>query len=286
MENGYARVANDLIEAFAKTELSGREFRILMCVIRRTYSYQKAEDWIALPQISEATDILKRHCSTLVKGLVKRSILLESKSGHIRLLSINTSVSEWSENPKKQRVPKNGKGIPKNGNILPKNGNIFPENGNHKRKKERKKISINNSSSELASGHGNQVDRPDAAIQSPNGKKWGSEIDLEMARTMATMVEMVTGDEKQPNLADWSNTIRLMREQDNRTPEQIGALFSWANQDSFWKTNILSPGKLRSKWGQLAAKRNSERNGLDNDNGKRKRGISTEEILNDRFWEQ
>lgn len=58
-----------------------------------------------------------------------------------------------------------------------------------------------------------------------------------------------------PIWSAWCKDIRLMRERDKRTRREIAELFAWANADSFWQTNILSPGKLREKWDQLTLKR-------------------------------
>ena len=60
---------------------------------------------------------------------------------------------------------------------------------------------------------------------------------------------------KKPKLDSWANTIRLMREQDERKPEKIIELFGWANKDRFWQSNILSPEKLRKQWDTLIVKR-------------------------------
>ena len=54
----------------------------------------------------------------------------------------------------------------------------------------------------------------------------------------------------------WANTIRLMREVDGRTLQDIGAAFDWANKDSFWSSNILSPEKLRKQYDKLKVKAN------------------------------
>lgn len=56
---------------------------------------------------------------------------------------------------------------------------------------------------------------------------------------------------KKPNLQNWANDVRLMMEQDNRTEEQIHYLMDWCQNDSFWKSNILSISKLREKFDQL-----------------------------------
>lgn len=52
----------------------------------------------------------------------------------------------------------------------------------------------------------------------------------------------------------WSEPIRLMVEQDERTHEEIWALWKKVRADDFWKANILSTAKLRQKFDQLAIK--------------------------------
>lgn len=91
----------------------------------------------------------------------------------------------------------------------------------------------------------------------PSGSKWGSAQDRECAQWIYDRVLMVNSAAKEPNWPAWSNDIRLMRQADGRNHKEICELFKWANQDSFWQANILSPAKLREKWDTLAAKRNS-----------------------------
>lgn len=52
---------------------------------------------------------------------------------------------------------------------------------------------------------------------------------------------------KMPNMDVWSDYIRLMMERDDRTEEQIKYLINWSQNNSFWKSNILSTKKLREK---------------------------------------
>ena len=78
--------------------------------------------------------------------------------------------------------------------------------------------------------------------------------DLEAAKQIYRhVIEAVPGT-KTPNFEKWADTIRLMRERDNLTYEEIWKVFSWANADSFWRTNIRSPDKLREKLPVLRAK--------------------------------
>jgi Txe/YoeB family toxin of Txe-Axe toxin-antitoxin module len=64
---------------------------------------------------------------------------------------------------------------------------------------------------------------------------------------------------KEPNLEKWSDDFRLMMERDNRTKEQIAYLIDWCQKDSFWKSIILSPAKLRKQFDQLVLKISSAR---------------------------
>lgn len=59
---------------------------------------------------------------------------------------------------------------------------------------------------------------------------------------------------KEPDLQKWSKDIRLMLERDSRTEKQVAELIDWSQNNSFWKSNILSPDKLRKKFDQLLMK--------------------------------
>lgn len=103
--------------------------------------------------------------------------------------------------------------------------------------------------------------KPEAAVSSPKGDKWGTADDLKAAQWIFQLITRISPSAKTPNWSGWANDVRLMREQDNRTHSDICQMFKFANQDSFWRSNILSPAKLREKWTQLEAKRNTQGQG-------------------------
>jgi hypothetical protein len=59
----------------------------------------------------------------------------------------------------------------------------------------------------------------------------------------------------------WAREADLMIGRDGRTESQIGELVEWSQHDPFWRTNILSMGKLREKFDQLTLKKNSSGKG-------------------------
>ena len=85
--------------------------------------------------------------------------------------------------------------------------------------------------------------------------------DQRLAVWMFDLILKLHPKHEPPNFTKWADTIRLMREVNKRQRSEIASLFRWANSDSFWQTNILSPGKLRAKWDQLVIQRNARQQG-------------------------
>ena len=79
--------------------------------------------------------------------------------------------------------------------------------------------------------------------------------DMEVADKIYNLLLVLNPKHKKPNMESWANEVRLMREQDKHTHKDIMDLFRFANSDNFWKSNILSPKKLREKWDVLTIKK-------------------------------
>ena len=59
-ENGHTRIANEILEHLMRTHLSSNQWQVLLCIIRKTYGFQKKVDYIANKQIGEATGLGKQ----------------------------------------------------------------------------------------------------------------------------------------------------------------------------------------------------------------------------------
>lgn len=89
--------------------------------------------------------------------------------------------------------------------------------------------------------------------ETPKQEKFSAD-DYLFAEGMFRSVQRVAPKTKPPNMERWADTIRLMRERDGLTLAEMAAVFRFANRDDFWKTNILSPAKLREQFAKLDAK--------------------------------
>jgi len=96
--------------------------------------------------------------------------------------------------------------------------------------------------------------KKDKNLSSSRPKLRFDEEDMGVARWMFDRIRELQPSRKEPDFEKWAHTLRLMREQDGRTHEDIRDLFERANRDSFWQTNILCPEKLREKWDDLDLK--------------------------------
>jgi phage replication O-like protein O len=115
-ENGFTPIANEIMEALAKQNLGGREFRIISFLLRKTYGYHKKEDFISLSQFSEGTGIAIQHCSIIIKrlGLLKMVRVTEYGNGKNRSIEFQKDFDKWVT------ITENGKGYQKRCRPLPK----------------------------------------------------------------------------------------------------------------------------------------------------------------------
>lgn len=87
--------------------------------------------------------------------------------------------------------------------------------------------------------------------------------DVAVADEILSLILKINPKHKPPNIQKWAACVRLMVGRDSRTRDEIRELFAWANADSFWQANILSPAKLREKWDVLFLQKTRKLNGQD-----------------------
>ena len=85
-----------------------------------------------------------------------------------------------------------------------------------------------------------------------------SDYHLAFAKWMHSLILNINPNAKEPNFESWANTIRLMTDIDKRNGDEMVKVFQWANQDSFWNSNILSADKFRKQYDQLSVKSRQE----------------------------
>lgn len=126
-ENGYTKIANELYEAIIKWHFSSYEYRVLIFIIRKTYGWNKKEDWISLSQFSEATNIKESHICRTINLLLKQNIITKGGNRDNPLYSIQKDYDKWVELPK--GVRSHHQLLPKGATEKKKKGVIQNEKG-------------------------------------------------------------------------------------------------------------------------------------------------------------
>ncbi|MGI8216715.1 phage replisome organizer N-terminal domain-containing protein [Bacillus cereus] len=88
--------------------------------------------------------------------------------------------------------------------------------------------------------------------------------DINGAKYLFELIKGNNPKQKEPNFDSWANEFRLMRERDNREPQEIKDVIDWCQADPFWQGNILSPKKLREKFDQLTIQMKSKKGAKNN----------------------
>jgi phage replication O-like protein O len=254
LEDGYTRIANELLEAVMLAGMTQHQLLVFLAVMRKTYGFNKKVDWVSNEQLSQLTGMLPHKCSAAKSSLVKRNILTQEG----RLTGINKELSQWINEPypKKVNLPESGK------KTLPESGNwsypnrVTTKDNITKDNKDSNSSSENSVESPDSPPANLPVLRPEAAVQTPKGDKWGTEDDLKAAEWIFKRVQIVSPNARQPNWPAWSNDIRLLRTALQVTHHDICEVFLWASRDHFWQSNVLSPAKLREKWDTLKIQMN------------------------------
>lgn len=80
-ENGFVRIHPAILELLARQTLSGREFRCLMFLFRKTYGYHKRDDRISLSQWEQGTGIPRTRVGAVLTELVAKNIVTKKDNG-------------------------------------------------------------------------------------------------------------------------------------------------------------------------------------------------------------
>lgn len=76
-ENGFTKIANEILERLVNTPLLGAEFQVLLFIIRKTYGYNKKQDRISFTQFEKATGISRQTINKTIKNLVAKGMIVK-----------------------------------------------------------------------------------------------------------------------------------------------------------------------------------------------------------------
>lgn len=121
-EDGYTKIANELLEAMSKFRIPGEACQLLLFILRKTYGFNKKHDGIATSQIMIGTGLSRQGVERARRTLKAMNLISTVKNRGTNYLtySINKLYKTWVPTFKKQGTVKNrGKVPPITGKKVP-----------------------------------------------------------------------------------------------------------------------------------------------------------------------
>ncbi|GEM_PF-2549327 len=98
LENGYTKIANELLEVIYRTGFNATQLKIILCLIRYTYGFGRKEHEISISFLSKATGISRRYISSELNKLIDAKVIITVENYSVtssRKLSLNKDYSQW-----------------------------------------------------------------------------------------------------------------------------------------------------------------------------------------------
>lgn len=215
IEQGYTRIANEILENIMKVSLNGTQFRIVMAVWRFTYGFQRKEHELSIGFIATAISASRSQVIRELTVLIERKILIARDQGpkRPRQLRFNKDYEHWvNTSAARQATPEIKK--PAKKKSTPKKTKTYDEDSTYFK---------------MAKYFFGRV----AAVAEAEG-----------------LNHLIL----KADLQKWADEMRKLIEIDKQDKHLVRNVMDWVTTDSFWKTNVLSAKKLRDKFGELAIK--------------------------------
>lgn len=103
-ENGFTRLADELLDALIRYPFTKRQYKVLLAVIRKTYGFQKREDDITAPQLAAMTSLDRANVIRAINELVDINVLTKRAGRYGQVLGIKKDYEAWAV-PKQHRYP-------------------------------------------------------------------------------------------------------------------------------------------------------------------------------------
>jgi phage replication O-like protein O len=106
VEDGFTRIANEIMEALARIRIPGEARQPLDFVLRKTYGFGKKEDKIALSQIVLGTGLKKPNVCRAIGKLLEMNLVIVKDNGNVKIYRFQKDYSKWKPLSKKITLSK------------------------------------------------------------------------------------------------------------------------------------------------------------------------------------
>ncbi|MHB8780329.1 MAG: replication protein [Candidatus Geothermincolia bacterium] len=96
-ENGYVRIANELLEQVYRCKLSGSELRVWLAIARLCYGFNKCRSHISITRLERETGLSRQLVAKALGRLEMRHMITVDRRGYVNILGIQKDYEKWSD---------------------------------------------------------------------------------------------------------------------------------------------------------------------------------------------
>ena len=101
LENGYTKIANEIMDALIAYRIPGEQRQVLDFIIRKTYGFNKMWDIISNSQFVEATGLKKPTICRALNELIRKRLVIKNDNNYIPSYRFNKDYRLWQKLSKK-----------------------------------------------------------------------------------------------------------------------------------------------------------------------------------------
>ncbi len=263
MSNNYipntSAIPNILFD-YWMLHLSPAEFKVLMCLARKTYGWHKDVDRISISQIAKMTGLSKGGLIRNLESLLNRGLINKVKS---KTLDGDDAPNQYEINVYclggVPTLDGGGSLLSRQGVVTSVDKGVVYSVDTQKKTYTKENIQNNNIAS-VSPKIETAVAGDDLVVSSkPKKEKISTEVSdevLELTDKMIASLKKCSPDWLTPkNINPLIEQVNLLINHDKRTPERILSVFLWVISDHFWAPKINKPNPfkyLREKFAEFA----------------------------------
>jgi len=233
--------------------LTPAEFKVLMCIARKTYGWHKTNDRISISQIEKMTGLSRKGISKNIEALIEHGLVTKIKS----------KTSDGDDAANQYEIDVNCMGGGSELSTLGVGNSVHYGVGNsvHPQKKTYTKETIQNNNTPPIPP---QIPKNEASEKNEakaSEKKISKDFDTEIKQLAHDLLEELVREKLSyavpANLNPLYTELDLMIRIDKRDRQKILDVLRWALSDDFWRPHMFKPNiakYLRSKFDQLEEK--------------------------------
>jgi len=242
VEEGYTRIANEIMDALCRCHPGGSEGQVLWAIIRKTYGWNKQADKISISQLCDMTDLARRTVIYALQNLeAKNMITIKRRENETNIIAFNKDYDKWvvQEMDGSARKSRSYRATIEKQKANYKNRGVVQEIGGSARNAQRVVQENGFDRRFLAPTKDNTKDNitkdNNIIVVNPEALRLAELLFSEIIKEnpKSRLLNQNSG-KKQKTIAGWAKDIEKLIRLDKQEPSTVGEVILFATHDNFW----------------------------------------------------